>query len=334
MMEKVEYQAEKREYNSLLKTRSYYLDKADKEKAEVYFIDALGIEFLGFIQQKCYEMDLKMKADIARCELPSITSINKFFVNELQEQGVAVTCIREIDELKHNDNLNYDFQKTKTPIHIEKELQLISKYICESIYNKLIDGKIDKAIIASDHGASRLAIIYNVENKIVAEEKGEHSGRCCLKSDISEKPTNATEENGYWCLANYEQFKGGRKHGVELHGGATIEEVAVPIIEIALKEKTIECHLLKDSKKVSYSYKKKVQLSLFVDTKSNNVQVVHDTILYDCKPTGADYVFKVEIPEIKRKGTYNIDVRVDGFIVARDITFEVKSEGASERKFF
>lgn len=334
MMDKVEYQAEKREYNTLLKARSYYLDKTDKKRTEVYFIDALGIEFLGFIQQKCYELDLKMKANIARCELPSITSINKYFVDDLQEQGVNVTSISEIDELKHNDNINYDYQKIKTPIHIEKELRLISEYLSVSIYNKLLDGKIDKVIVASDHGASRLAIIYNVENKIVAEEKGEHSGRCCLKSDISEKPMNATEENGYWCLANYEQFKGGRKHGVELHGGATIEEVAVPVIEIALKDRNVECHLTNDSKKVSFSYKKKVQLKLFIDTKSNDVQVVCNGIMYDCKPTDTEYVFKVEIPEIKKKGGYNIDVRIDGFIVARDITFEAKSEGASERRYF
>lgn len=42
----------------------------------------------------------------------------------------------------------------------------------------------------------------------------------------------ATEENGFWCLANYDRFKGGRKANVEVHGGASLEEVAVPIVEI------------------------------------------------------------------------------------------------------
>ena len=63
---------------------------------------------------------------------------------------------------------------------------------------------------------------------------------------------NATDENGYWCIANYDQFKGGRKTGVEVHGGATLEEVAIPIITFTLKDKDIECYILKQFKKKKF----------------------------------------------------------------------------------
>ena len=46
-------------------------------------------------------------------------------------------------------------------------------------------------------------------------------------------------ENGFAILANYDRFKGGRPANVEVHGGATLEETVVPIIELTLKpEKT------------------------------------------------------------------------------------------------
>ena len=68
----------------------------------------------------------------------------------------------------------------------------------------------------ADHGASRLAVINESETSVEVAEKGMHSGRCCPKADISEKPDSATEENGFWCLANYDRFKGGRKANVEV----------------------------------------------------------------------------------------------------------------------
>ena len=64
---------------------------------------------------------------------------------------------------------------------------------------------------------------------------GEHSGRCCLINEMDEKPNCAAEENGYWVLANYDRFVGGRLASVEVHGGATLEEILVPVIEFSLQ---------------------------------------------------------------------------------------------------
>ncbi|MBQ9497355.1 MAG: hypothetical protein IJR52_07260, partial [Selenomonadaceae bacterium] len=64
---------------------------------------------------------------------------------------------------------------------------------------------------------------------------GEHGGRCCKVNALDEKPNCATEENGYWVLANYDRFSGGRIGSVEVHGGATLEEVLVPVIEFSVE---------------------------------------------------------------------------------------------------
>ena len=104
------------------------------------------------------------------------------------------------------------------------------------------------------------AVINEKENKWEVSEKGIHSGRCCPKTDISEKPQYATEENDFWCLANYDRFKGGRKALVEVHGGATLEEVVVPVITIKKKNNSVNCKLV-DNKPIMVSFKKKSRLN-------------------------------------------------------------------------
>ena len=92
----------------------------------------------------------------------------------------------------------------------------------------------------SDHGASRLAVIYGQENeKLELEEKGKHSGRCCPTKEDPNIPY-VSYWNGFAVLANYERFKGGRKANVEVHGGATLEEVVVPIIVLSKKPTDID----------------------------------------------------------------------------------------------
>ena len=89
----------------------------------------------------------------------------------------------------------------------------------------------------SDHGASRLAVINNQELSYEMAESGKHSGRCCPKSETDTQPECATESDNYWVLANYGRFKGSRKGDVEVHGGATLEEV-FPLLK-SLKKKKI-----------------------------------------------------------------------------------------------
>lgn len=67
--------------------------------------------------------------------------------------------------------------------------------------------------------------LYVVENIWSMATSGEHSGRCCPVNELNSKPNAAIEENGFWVLANYDRFKGGRKANVEVHGGASLEEV-------------------------------------------------------------------------------------------------------------
>lgn len=223
-----------RPYNKL-QARSTIVKKMDKTSSQLYFFDALGVEYLGYIQSICEKYGLIAEITVGHCELPSITEKNKEFLNYFTEGALD---IKELDELKHHNQI-IDYEQCKEPVHLFKELQIIDGEL-RKIQSRLTQGPCEKAIIVSDHGASRLAVIFEQENeKLELEEKGKHSGRCCPVKEDPQIPY-ATYWDGYAVLANYERFKGGRKANVEVHGGATLEEVVVPVIVLTKKPKDIE----------------------------------------------------------------------------------------------
>lgn len=233
-MDEVNKFAIERPYNKL-QARSAILTKMDKTKSRLYFFDALGVEYLAYIQAKCEMYGLISEVAIAHCELPSITSKNKEFLRFFPEGAFD---IKELDELKHHSQI-IDYGQCKQPVHLFKELQIIDIEL-KKIQSCLKQGYYDKAIIVSDHGASRLAVIHEQENeKLEMSEKGQHSGRCCPVETNPNIPF-ASYWDGYSILANYDRFKGSRKANVEVHGGASLEEVIIPIISLTKKPADID----------------------------------------------------------------------------------------------
>lgn len=329
----VEDQAIKREYNSILRPRVSYLEKIDTRNSIVYFMDALGVEYLNFIVAQCNSNNLFANVTVCRSELPSITCMNKEFVDVFSASGCKIIDIKDLDELKHHGTNDFDYQITKEPIHLIKELSIIADVI-EKIRTNIASGKCDKAIIISDHGASRLAVINETENKYEMSEKGEHSGRCCPISDIDEKPDFATEENGYWVLANYDRFKGGRKANVEVHGGAALEEVCVPIIEISAQNERIDVRILDSYKNITVSFRKPALIKFYVNKKLNNLKVKIEGKYYDAQPTAEDFVYQVGMPDIRKAKEYIVDVYASDNLIASGLQFNVKSEVTIEKDLF
>ena len=331
MTQMVAEQSVKREYNVWLQPRSVYVDKLEKNPVNsvLYFMDAMGAEYLGYLQSKCFDNGLEFTANIARCNLPSITSMNKEFEVDFQHAGCKVYSNKNMDELKHDGTFTYDYEGNKYPIHLVEEIDILNKLVTQL---KAMP-KEETAYVIADHGATRLAVINEKENKWEVSEKGIHSGRCCPKADISEKPQYATEENDFWCLANYDRFKGGRKALVEVHGGATLEEVVVPVITVKKVNNSVNCKLV-DNKPIMVSFKKKARLKLFVDVDSEDMTISVNGIFYALKKTEINYQYYAEMPEVKTVGEYLCDVYRDDTLIAKNIKFEVKKEGASERKFF
>jgi hypothetical protein len=218
-----------------LPTRTKVISQLNADNAVIYWVDALGAEFCAYINQRCKHYGISGKIQIARAELPTLTKFNQDFAPLIVDKS-----IKDLDELKHAGVDDHDYTKSKLPLYIESELRIIDRII-KNVQAELAGKK--KVIILSDHGASRLVrIADNILMIAVDTKEGgkdeKHGGRCCAWNPEIPKQYNTvtdSDNNGFCVIANYDRFKGGKYTGVELHGGATLEEVIVPIIEITIK---------------------------------------------------------------------------------------------------
>ena len=231
-----------RKYNSL-PTRNMLILQMKDEGSGLYWIDALGVEYLGYIKHLAKELGLWIDIGIGRASLPTLTEFNRDFFETWS--GFKYPKEKHLDDLKHE---GVGARSSAEPaIHLADELSVIRKAL-EEIKSGLVDHKAENFLLVSDHGASRLCVLHQHENQwqIVnwrMEEDGKHSGRCCPVSDVDQCPDSATQDREFWVLANYDRFKGSRRANVEVHGGASLEEVVIPVIKISLLNENIVCRI-------------------------------------------------------------------------------------------
>lgn len=331
-LSQVEELAKKRIFTRL-RSCNEVISAIDKKDTFLYWIDALGVEFLGFIQQQCEHKGISLRIHIAQADLPTITTINKGFFADWTGQKEKD---ERLDSLKHKESGGYDYQHEKLPLHLAEELDVLGK-ILEKAATMLALHQCKRVLIVSDHGASRIAVIKEQEEKYETDTKGEHSGRCC-KTPPNYSPTEydlpfATEGNGYLVLADYGRFKGSRAANVEVHGGASLEEVVIPIIELTLAnpgttveivEKIITANPLKAKAKPA-------AFTLFSKSELGNV-----IIIIKDKPYPAERIDKNHhhiVTDITKAGEYLADV-FDGDNLVGKITINVQSETGKRNDAF
>lgn len=308
-----------------LQPRSSIVMTMNKKGVQAYFFDALGVEYLAYIQAKCEEYGLIFNVQIAHCELPSITVKNKEFKKYLDTKDIG-----DLDELKHHSQM-YDYEKCKYPIHIFRELEIIDREL-RRIRSQLIQNSADKAVILSDHGASRLAVIYKHENgsMLQLDEKGEHSGRCC-PCDTDPEIAQAAYEDGYAVLANYERFKGSRKANLEVHGGATLEETVVPIITVSLKpDKIVYCFV---DQVIRFKVGKPTVITLFSNVPMKEPVLEVEGMFYKGAFTTDKNHAEFVLTEQKRVREYKATVYEGNTSTGVELTFRIE-RGTKTRDLF
>ena len=324
-MAKVERFAEERPYNKL-QTRSSIVSKMDRSKSQLYFFDALGVEYLAYIQEKCEQYGLIAEIAIAHCELPSITSKNKEFIHYFPG---GAKDIKELDELKHHSQI-IDYEQCKEPVHLFRELQIIDEEL-KKILSQLKQGNIDKAVIISDHGASRLAVIREQENELLElEEKGIHSGRCCpAKEDPHIK--YASYWDGFAVLANYDRFKGGRRANVEVHGGASLEEILVPVISLTKKPADIDICFVDSTIKLKAG--KPASIIIFSNIPLNDPKLLVNGKMYKGEFCEDSKHAQFVMPELKRTKDWIADFYDGDKKLATGLEFHTQ-KGTQEQTLF
>ncbi len=326
----VEDQAIKHDF-IMLPTRSEIIAQQDYDKSEVYFMDAMGTESLGYLAAWCRDLELQMLVKLCKAELPSDTIHNKGFVTELRNDGVTVYENDELDHLKHGKNKTYDYSVSKLPLYLIEEFKILST-VMRQVSKKLSGNEIQKIYLIPDHGSSRMAMIKNDPKTVEMETSGDHGGRNCSYHDGMPKMEKAIIENGKYSMTNYDRFKGGRFSGVELHGGAAIEEVVIPFVTIQLKGINYEIELLTPVLTISFKDKGTIRISsnVYLD----QVQIRLNGELFDALPDGIN-TFKVPLQvKLKTDKDYSFDVLTNGNEIKSGLTFHVQSKMGKERDMF
>lgn len=327
----VEQNAQKLPYTHLETRDSAILRIPDKKDAFLYWIDALGVEYLSYIAILAKKKGLSIHVDIAYVELPTITSINKGFFEKWA--GSEKEKEPRLDEIKHKEEGGYFYRPGQAPVHLASELEVIRKSI-DRAATELAMHTCKTFVIASDHGASRLAVIHHQEEKYDTDTKGEHSGRCCKEFADADLP-QAICENGYLVLADYGRFKNSRAANVEVHGGASLEEVIVPIITLSLKK---QCDLiieLLNADEVYCDRRLGTTIQLYISDADNtqSISVVIDEKRYAAKGSDKTH-YEVNLYDMRR-AKKNVSAAIyDGDDLIGTVHFDIKGKMATVNNDF
>lgn len=300
----------------------------DKKGTCLYWIDALGVEYIPYFIACTKKKGLSLHIEVTRCDLPTITEFNKAFYDNWQ--GDKKYKEDRLDDIKHHDKGGYFFTADETPIHLASELQVINDAV-DLAATELALHTYKSFVITSDHGASRLAVIKKQFEKFETDTQGEHSGRCCKKFDGCDLE-NVEEENGYIILKDYGRFKGGRKANVEVHGGASLEEIIVPVITLTLKNQTEIVIMVTNKDDVILDKANGTRLELYVSEQLNGqLGIVCNGTRNTAKKIDTTH-YSVAI-DIKRAKEYSAEV-YDGEDLIGNVKFTVKGRTGSTNTDF
>lgn len=304
----------------------------DKSNAFLYWIDALGVEYLSYITALAKQNRLSIHVDIVRSDLPTITAINKQFYEQWPKDRRYKET--ELDEIKHKDKGGYFFTDDETPIHIPAELDVIKKAM-NTATMELGMHHYKSFVIASDHGASRLAVIKKQEIPYDTDTKGEHSGRCCKAFDGCDVPYKI-EDNGFIVLSDYGRFRGSRPANVEVHGGASLEEIVVPVITLTLKKQASVQIKVMNPNDITADKHNGVILRVYisdVDSQDNVTLRYEDKSYKGVSEDGTHYTFALKDIKRARAKSYTVDL-YDGSDPLGNISFNVKGKAAKVKDDF
>ena len=309
-----------------LQTRDSAINKiTEKNATYLYWIDALGVEYLSYIVELAKERGLLIDIDIARADLPTITSVNKAFYENWA--GSLKYKEEELDDTKHKEKGGFFYTENQEPVHLVKELDVIERAL-DVAKTSLAMHECKKFVIASDHGASRLAVIRKDEKMHPTDTQGQHSGRCC-KAYEEAVMEYVIEENGYFVRSDYGRYKGSRSANVEVHGGASLEEIIVPIITLKLKSDALTDIRVINETSLTADRHKGTTIELYISDVENqdDISVVIEGNKYQATAKDKTH-YTVVATEIKRQKECSVEV-FDGNCSIGNFELKIKGRTAS-----
>lgn len=299
-----------------------------EDEIELYCLDALGVEFLAFIAACCEREKIAFSVRVGRANLPSITSCNKLFYDDWRGSENRKISDRRLDKIKHEGGNIWRDAPTDAPLYLAEELTVVADVVKKSA--ELLKSKtLRRVVLTGDHGASRLAVLAarDVE-KYESASRGECNGRCCRVTEGVEQQEFplAIQENDWLVLADYGRFKGSRAAVAETHGGATLEEILTPVIELTLLEEA-KLRIVVELKtpEVAVKFNRAPMVEFFALQRLSGVAFVELEVggtVKRYKTSSEDgQHFAAELSDVKKKGVYRIRFVSETECLAK---FEVK----------
>ena len=241
-------------YNWYWKNQIEYPEMYLKKKGfggTVYVLDGVGAEFMGYLLKILEERGyLVTSACYSKCHLPSITDVaKKYYPSEYK-------WIVDYDQEVVHGSIYYPV--TNLEHALSKIESLVDRIIAE-------EGERDFAITA-DHGAT-VGHKIKKENKKYNFDQSDHDGRCY--DNKSRKAIDSSndyllydgEDGSQWVIAlNQRSLYKNSKYAV--HGGATPEEVLVPVIMVHKSRQTVRYYRVKPINLKVAGYKRQIEVKI------------------------------------------------------------------------
>lgn len=227
------------------KSRGALLYALKNELKAPYFLwfDGLGIEWIDMLMAKIQAIDPSVSliddgnGYIGTAVLPTITKIN---MAKADPDTISEKKIDDLDTLSHIKDKN-DCNYFSI---IAKQFELIGK-IAQRIVDSIAGHPDMDVIVTADHGMSRMAAkgFHSTQgvNPPAKSEVYNHGRYCELPTDSSTAQISNTKKDGRiiaFCTHNHFTFSGYAPG--EVHGGASPEELLVPVLHFAKKNQHSE----------------------------------------------------------------------------------------------
>lgn len=197
--------------------------KYANDDTDIIVLDGVGAEYIPLLtyllKENRYDIEI---CDYASAHLPSTTEVNKSYLNSVEYKQWIVDFDRDV--------IHGEIYKSAT--NIRKSLDVLEKIIKEITDEGL--GR--RILITADHGATARAKWTETKKKYDFTE-ADHEGRCCkVKSmdDYENTEDYIVFEDEMKCDTTYvislNENSLLNRPKYEDHGGATLEELLVPII--------------------------------------------------------------------------------------------------------
>ena len=297
------------------------LSEYEDDNTIILWVDALGIEWLSLLY---WGIENNCDGTITNVALTQATLPTETIFNEQwNSMSMPYKKLNKLDKLAHKGVIDEpDYYSC-----IEEQMNFVVG-ISSQVSSLLAEYR--RVVITGDHGTSRLAARFfhcrdgiDVPHDAIVYNHGRY---CKLQQDTMLSLPNveivkSAQGDRYAVFSNYDHFKrSGFAAGAddenaiygEVHGGATPEEMLVPVIVIERnKEVQIMASWEKQTVKISM---KKAKLSISFDRRIESLSVKMSGIQAAVSKVDAGKTWTILFSGVKA-GTYPVEVNADGRIV-------------------